>query len=352
MTVETGPAKEVADSTGAPADGPPPGDAPGMVAATPAAVTMAQRPRRRLRLGIQSRVLLMLLVTSVVSSLVVGFVAYRSGRDALRQSAFDRLTEVRESRHRELARLYNQLLDSLVLYTRGTTAIDAVEGFTAGFAELEDAAITADEQAAVESYYSDVFVPALEANTGNESDPAGFLPDTTAQEYLQLNYTVPFTDFDEAIQLDDAGDGSAWSATHARYHDYFREMALRFNYDDVLLIDPSGVVVYSAYKGVDLGTNLRTGPFAATSLAEAFEDALASNAVDFVQTRDFERYQPSYNVPAGWAVSPIGEDGSVSGVLAVQLPIASVNEVMTGEEGWAEDGLGEPGRPTWPVLMG
>lgn len=101
----------------------------------------ATRPRRfgRARLGIQSRLMLMLLLTSVVSCLVVGLVAYQSGRSALRDSAFARLTEVRESRSREITRQYSQLRDSLVIYTRGSTAIEAVNAFEAGFDELDAA---------------------------------------------------------------------------------------------------------------------------------------------------------------------------------------------------------------------
>jgi hypothetical protein len=62
--------------------------------------------------------MLMLLLTSVVSCLVVGLVAYQSGRSALRDSAFARLTEVRESRSREITRQYSQLRDSLVIPNR------------------------------------------------------------------------------------------------------------------------------------------------------------------------------------------------------------------------------------------
>jgi len=48
-------------------------------------------------------------------------------------------------------------------------------------------------------------------------------------------------------------------------------------------------------------------------------------------------------VPTAWVVSPIGANGVVSGVLALQVPIATVNDVMTGDEDWARDGLGETG---------
>ena len=83
----------------------------------------------------------------------------------------------------------------------------------------------------------------------------------TPQRYLQAYYTAPFSDWDEAIKFDDARDGSAWSAANARYNDFFREIVTRFEFEDALLFDTRGNVVYTAYKGVDLGTNVFTGPF-------------------------------------------------------------------------------------------
>jgi len=183
----------------------------------------------------------------------------------------------------------------------------------------------------------------LNDNQGTTSDADALLPTSPAQRYLQAWYTAPPEDFDAAIAVDDAGDGSAWSAAHARYHDYFRELVNRFAYEDALLIDPDGDVVYSAYKGVDLGTNVLDGPFSGSGLGTAVRDTLASNAVDYVGVTDFERYQPSLGVPTAWVVKPIGANGVVSGVLALQVPIATVNDVMTGDEDWARDGLGETG---------
>lgn len=48
-------------------------------------------------------------------------------------------------------------------------------------------------------------------------------------------------------------------------------------------------------------------------------------------------------MPTAWAVSPIGSDGVVSGVLALQLPITAINDVMTGFGGWDAEGLGDTG---------
>lgn len=311
------------------------------------------RPRRRTRwprLGIQSKLLLMLLVTSIVSCLVVGIVGYTSGRDALRDKAFDQLTFLRNSRAREITREFNRLLNTMVLLSRGQTANDGVEEFSAGFDELADSTLSSDQDEALDTYYEDVFVEGLNRNLGTTSETDVFLPTSPAQRYLQAWYTAPhadfdaaLADFDAAIAVDDAGDGSAWSAVHAEYHDYWRELVTRFNYEDVMLINPDGVVVYTAYKGVDLGTDVTDGPYSRTALGTVFEAAIESNAVDFSVITDFERYQPSFGVPSGFAASPIGHGGHVHGVLVLQYGLTNINAVMTGNEDWRADGLGDSG---------
>ena len=304
----------------------------------------AEAPKRaRGTLSIQSKLLIMLLAVSVFSAVVVGVIGYVSGSDSLRQAAFDRLAASRESRATAIESYVKTTSDSLVVYTRGRTAIDALADFTSGFEQLESLPSNSAETATVDKYYSAYFVPELEKRSGNQSDPSVFEPTNRAQEYLQYHYTVPFTDFDKAILNDDAGDGSAWSATNARYNDYFRTVVQRAGFDDALLIDSEGNVVYSAYKGVDLGSNVLDGPYSTTSLASVYRSSMASNAVDYVGVKDFERYQPSLDVPTMWIASPVGEGGTVSGVLALQVPLDTINGIMTHHGRWKQDGLGATG---------
>jgi hypothetical protein len=54
------------------------------------------------RVSIQSKLLVMLLITSVLSAAVVGAIGYQSGRNSLRASVFDGLTEIRQSQTRQL----------------------------------------------------------------------------------------------------------------------------------------------------------------------------------------------------------------------------------------------------------
>ena len=311
----------------------------------------AKRSRRRLmsRVSIQSKLLVMLLVTSILSAAIVGAIGYHSGRSSLRTSVFDRLTEIRQSQSRQLQTGIADLKNSLVIYSRGSTASQAIEGFTAGFDQLAGAAIDPTQQQALNDYYAKRFAKDEKAQTGDDVNVAALLPTSNAERYLQAHYTVPFGDYDQrdadwdaAIRFDDAKDGSAWSAANARFNDFFREIVTRFDFEDALLLDTRGNVVYSAYKGVDLGTNVLNGPYKGSELGGAYQKALDSNAVDYVGLTDFGDYQPA-SEPTAWFVSPVGPQGTVEGVLALQFPISKINKLMTMDEHWQESGMGETG---------
>jgi len=294
------------------------------------------------RVSIQSKLLLMLLVTSILSAAVVGAIGYQSGRSSLRASVFDRLTEIRSSQSRQLESKFADLEDSLIIYTRGATSTEAIAAFTSGFDQLNDSTINPAQWRSIVDYYSKNFEKAEAEQTGNQVDVDALLPGSNAQKYLQAYYTAPFNDWDKALQFDDARDGSAWSAANARFNDFFREIVRRFEFEDALLLDTRGNVVYSAYKGVDLGTNILTGPYREGQLRDAYQKAMASNAVDYVGITDFGVYQPA-DEPTAWMMSPVGPQGRVEGVLALQFPISKINRLMTADQQWEKAGMGATG---------
>ncbi|WP_448459564.1 adenylate/guanylate cyclase domain-containing protein [Mycobacterium syngnathidarum] len=310
-------------------------------AALPGDPPPVRKPTRRRavsRIGIQSKLLVMLLLTSVLSAAVVGFIGYQSGRESLRESVFERLTEIRGSQARQLQVTVRNLTNSLVIYTRGATAGDAIRAFSAGFAELTDAQVSPQEQQSVSSYYAEAFP---EGN-GDRGEAQALLPRSTPQRYLQAHYTASAANRQAALDTDDAHDGSAWTAANARFNPYFREIVKRFQFEDALLIDTKGNVVYSAYKGADLGSNIVNGPYRGSNLSEAFHEALDSNSLDYVAVTDFGKYQPAAQ-PAAWLVSPVGPAADIQGVLALQLPIANLNRAMTFNSRWEAAGLGQTG---------
>jgi class 3 adenylate cyclase len=301
--------------------------------------------RRRLlsRFSIQSKLVLMMVLCTIIAATVVGLIAFQAGRSSLRSAVFNRLTEVRESQSRALGSEFKDLKNSLVLYSHGAIAVPAIQAFIAGFDQLADAPINPAQQQSIADYYNSTFMKEIEQYSSVKPDLNAVLPATNAQKYLQAIYTAQRKSDDFAVTLDDAHDGSAWSAANARYQDFFRQIVQRFEFQDVLLLDTRGNVVYTAYKDVDLGTNILTGPYNTSLLRGAYEKALASNSDDYVGITDFEIYQPAEGQPTAWMVSPVSANGRTEGVMALQFPITKINRLMTFDKQWAASGMGATG---------
>ncbi|OLT76257.1 adenylate/guanylate cyclase domain-containing protein [Mycobacteroides chelonae] len=295
------------------------------------------------RVSIQSKLIAMMVVCTIVGAAVVGIIAFQVGRNGLRTAVFTRLTEVRESQSRALAGQLSDLKNSLVIYSHGTTVSGALDAFTSGFDQLSNATVDPAQWQSVVNYYNSNFLKQTEQNSGVKLDAAAVLPTSNAQRYLQAVYTAQRKSDDVAIGLNDAHDGSAWSAANARYQEYFREIANRFQFQDALLLDTRGNIVYTAFKDVDLGTNILTGPYSGSKLHDAYQRALTSNDSDFVLFTDFEIYQPAENEPTAWIVAPVIPNDRATGVLALQFPVSKINSLMTFDKRWQVAGIGKTG---------
>jgi class 3 adenylate cyclase len=307
---------------------------------------VAARPHRvGSSLSIKSLLLLMLLVVSIGSNLVVGIIGYINGTDSLKTAAVDRLIEVRDSRAREINSLFDSVEASLLLASRDSAVVDAEQAFASGLQDIgDDQTLTPEQDAAVTAYFTDDFGPRLEAASGEPADAEKFIPDSPAARYLLYHYLIADTVGDDPAQQQDAGDGSAWSAAHAKYHDYLRRMADLLQFDDLVLIDGDGQIVYTENKGVDLGADLVEGPYSFSSLATAFDTAMTENqGLDSVVFSDFRPYSPALGSPVAWVVAPLAGPTQAVGAIAVQLPVDRINEVMTGDGKWADSGLGQTG---------
>ena len=58
---------------------------------------------------------------------------------------------------------------------------------------------------------------------------------------------------------------------------------------------------------------------------------------------DFDYYAPSYGAPAAFIALPIFDGEVRVSVLIFQMPIDRINQIMTGDENWESDGLGQSG---------
>lgn len=298
-------------------------------------------------LSIQSKLLIMLLGVSLVSSIVVGAIGFINGRQSLHDAAVDQLITIRSMRAAEITNAVDTMKLDASLHSRNLSAQTLSRVMNEAFDELQQREVSPEEQTRLEEYHAEVFIPQLEERAGTEFGETAFIPESNAGEYLQLQYTTKNLDFDAdydtVLRLDDTGDGTTYSAAAGRYGDYFTRLVDQAGYEDALLLNLEGDVVYSAYKGIELGTNLNTGPYRDTQFAQTYRDTIATNSVDAIGMTDFERWIPSMNIPSMWVVSPVGNESGITGAIAFQISIDDINEVMTGNEQWKAQGLGDTG---------
>ncbi|MEK7991300.1 MAG: response regulator [Thiotrichaceae bacterium] len=137
----------------------------------------------------------------------------------------------------------------------------------------------------------------------------------------------------------DANDGSAYSQVHKQYHAVFQKYQQDYGYYDIFLIEPhSGIIIYSISKEDDYGTSLNTGKYANGNLAKIFKATVNASDPNFTHLNDFEPYAPSNYTAAAFVTSPIFSENKLIGVLAFQLPINRINEIMQESTGMGKTG--------------
>ncbi len=311
---------------------------PSDTGATPAPEVRLRRVRGRF--SIQSKLIAMLLGASILSAAVVGFIGYQTGQASLRNAAFDRLTQVRETQSRQFVVQTTNLKNALQIYTSGPAMAEAVQAFSAGFNELATASIDPAQQQAIINYYNNDLINPVERATGAKLNLDVLLPSTNAAKYLQARYTVPAAQPGGPPPPPDAG---AWAAAAARYDPFFQKIVSLFGYGDALLIDEAGNVVFSAKKRADLGTNVLNGPYEQGNLHEAYAKAMGADRIGYVAVTDFQTYHPAADHPIAWMAAPVVSGGHTVGVVALQFPITGLNALLTFNGKWQENGLGTTG---------
>jgi class 3 adenylate cyclase len=297
------------------------------------------------RLSIQSKLMMMLLAVSIGSISVIAYEGYRSGRNAIEASVVKQLVGLRASKTSQIEDYFRNLRSEMKVIGTSTGTAVAMKDFAAAYGSVlgNSKSIDGSRVNSLRQFYKDEFAPKLSENLGQSVDPDVFLPASIVSRYLQVEYIVknPHA-IGEKQRLDDAGDGSAYSKFHRQYHPVFKQMAKEFGYYDLFLIDNDGNVVYSVSKEIDFATSLRLGPSAQSGLAAVYKDAQKQNS-GYVAISDFAFYDPSYGFPSAFMATPIYQGTELIGVLAAQLSVSEINQVMTSNGKWLQDGLGKSG---------
>jgi methyl-accepting chemotaxis protein len=238
---------------------------------------------------------------ALVSVVAVGIISYVDAAGAMRQAAEEKLSVAIDARHDTLDAYLRTIREDLKLVASDASTVKALTDFRSAY------------------------------NALNTQGAGGDL--------LQRLYITdsPFPK-GEKQKLDAAGDGSTYSFNHGRHHPALRDLQELRGYYDVFLISPEGNVVYTVFKENDFATNLDTGPWKDTGLAAVFRRIRDDAVPGRTAFTDFEAYAPSDGAPAGFIAAPVFDGPRFAGVLAFQMPIGRMDEVMHASTGMGRTG--------------
>ncbi len=302
----------------------------------------------KIKTKLMSGGILLTLLPAIVASSLIGWNANEHTERALHDLAKSKLVALRETRAEQISNYFQSINNQALVYAKGRMTIDAMRELSAAFFALTDevSANIADERGALKHYYTEQFgAEYARRNNGQQADIEQIFSRLGESAVpMQYRYILKNPNpLGEKDKLDKSPEASSYSKLHSLYHPSFRELQQRFGYYDIFLIDAnSGQVVYTVFKELDFSSSLKTGPFSASGLADAYRGAMKLDEGQAFMT-DFAPYVPSYQDPAAFIAAPIFDQGKRIGVIAFQMPIDKINSVMTSDGKWKASGFGESG---------
>jgi methyl-accepting chemotaxis protein len=161
------------------------------------------------------------------------------------------------------------------------------------------------------------------------SDPTGVLQ----KRYIDDN---PHPEGEK--KLLDSANADSYDATHKRHHAKFREIVDGRGYQDLLLIDMNANVVYSVAKDRDYGSNLRSGDWKDSILADLFEEVLASEDPNATFFKDYKSYGPAQGRPTAFMGQALLNEFGLVGVAVIKMPDRELAHIMANTTGLGESG--------------
>lgn len=287
------------------------------------------------------------LIPLILLALVLGYYASSQSATALNQRAYDQMGSIRAGKQEEIKAYFGNVANLMRTVSNTAEVQQALRDSIATQPQMTEGVDLEQARTALGDYYRNDFGRQFSVrNPGQNADISGIVaklpPQTVAAQYAYIARNP--NPLGKKGELDQADDGSAYSAVHARIHGYARRAVQDYGLYDFFLVDAqTGIVVYTYFKELDFATSLRDGPWAQSGLGQAYGKAMAAKQASDVLITDYAPYRPSYDDQASFVSTPIIENGRTIGVFIVQLPIDRVNQIMTFNGKWKDIGLGESG---------
>lgn len=213
-----------------------------------------------------------LLISGLIPTLVVSFISYSTTRAEMKVQVFRQLESVRNIKKEQIYNFFYERIADISAFSENPTVIKAYKELEAVFKQGGDR---------FQGYSGEKFV--------------------APQSYMTI---------------------------HERYFPFFKNLISHYGYYDLFLLDPiSGDTLFTVRKEADFGIRISE---VSSSLRDVWITAVREKRIGLSDTR---QYPPSNNIPAQFMAAPILENDKVRGVIAVQISIDSIDNIMKERSG-------------------
>jgi len=144
----------------------------------------------------------------------------------------------------------------------------------------------------------------------------------------------------ERAKIDGVGAiGGTYDGQHKRFHPTWHNLLEQKQYDDVLLFNADGILLYTVQKNDDFATDFSKGggnPLSEAPLGLLLRQVAAMPAGE-VAFADFSFYQPAGR-PESFMATPVYKDDKYEGALVFELSSAGISKKMDSIRGLGQTG--------------
>ncbi|MEE9443927.1 MAG: methyl-accepting chemotaxis protein, partial [candidate division Zixibacteria bacterium] len=259
---------------------------------------------KNMKLG--TKLIIVFLLVGIVPLGTIGIISLTKSKSALSQQAFNQLIALRGVKKAQVENYFSERQGDMgvLVETVGTLRAEALNKLKA---------VQAIKKNQIENYFAERLgdVEVLSTNDVVVNAIKAYKSGWDAGGALSASYRAADKQYSE------------WLTTYEKSYGYY----------DLFLISSDGDIVFTVEKEPDFGTNVVNGKYSDQNVADLFKKS--KNGVSIV---DFKPYAPSNGAPASFVGAPIYDNGSFIGVVALQVPLNQINNIMMERAGMGKTG--------------
>jgi len=254
----------------------------------------------------------LLLLVSLIPVAIVAFWSTTQAKEALIEQSYQQLTAVREIKKTQIEGYLNSSLNDIDVLAK-TVAM------------VRRSAV--DKMLAVQA----IKQQQLQSELNNTLEEVSLLAKTLEVEQLYRG----LVQYHNETHVKASGAYDVTSDDYQQIHSSLgapiSDIAQTRHFDDIVMICAKhGHIMFSTDKKTDLGSNLKFGPYKQSVLKDLWEKVINTQDVSVV---DFQPYAANQLLPTAYVGTPIYLNGEMTGVMAVQISSARINEIMAERTG-------------------